>query len=801
MKIKNLSCRQFAGLRDKSVSFADGINVVYGKNESGKSTLVNLLSRTLFQDSKVKGNSTQGKEFKDLYYPASRRGKTAANLYPDGKVSFETADGVYTLEKEWGDDDPRCRLMTPDDDLIKKEDDIKVIMKEVLQYGEGVYSDFLLSPQSNAAASLQALLDAQKKADSQTDAKRELSETLTKIFAESDGISISRIEEKIDDKIASLEGCWDRKSDRPQRRKIAGRWERGVGFVLNKFYACEDAQNALDKLHWFEDAAQKANAAFADAEEKARQTKTAYEDFDKVERQLEDRVRSAHELDRLQDEEAKLADALRDWPVQLGLLEKAEQLYAESENSAILTRLQKARKIMGELEGIDKRNLDRPCPTKEDIAKAKEAQREITKLENKLCSMNLSAAAEMLGEYGLTVTSLRTGETVCIDGGRFAITEAVKLVIPGVMELQLAPADVDVAAIEKKISDHKNTVDGILAAYQQESIEGLEMLAERIQQAHSIEKSVDVQLKALLSGESLHELEARAAAIITPVRDEKAIAADIHAMCGKVSIAAFIGGKNATVGGYAKEYGSTEALAAAVGSKAKERRETETRMAEMPEVPEEYLHVTEPKAYLERLKQSAEDAAAKREDALKEKTAAERDLDSYQDETDGENLVENCERAQREFEEQKALLKHWIHIKDVFDEQKAQLSSSPMEDITKHFARYLSLISGGKVSPEFPQTDKLDMNIYSGDRLVGYGQLSEGTKETVYLAFRLAVLDHLFPDGGGVVVLDDPLTDMDEERVEQSCALIRDCAERHQVIFLTCREAYLPLLNGNVIRV
>ena len=121
--------------------------------------------------------------------------------------------------------------------------------------------------------------------------------------------------------------------------------------------------------------------------------------------------------------------------------------------------------------------------------------------------------------------------------------------------------------------------------------------------------------------------------------------------------------------------------------------------------------------------------------------------------------------------------------------------------ITKHFARYLSLISGGKVSPEFPQADKLDMNIYSGDRLVSYRRLSEGTKETVYLAFRLAVLDHLFPNGGGVIVLDDPLTDMDEERVEQSCALIRDCAERHQVIFLTCREAYLPQLQGNVIRI
>ena len=43
------------------------------------------------------------------------------------------------------------------------------------------------------------------------------------------------------------------------------------------------------------------------------------------------------------------------------------------------------------------------------------------------------------------------------------------------MELQLAPADVDAAAIEKEIGVQKDIVDGILAAYQQESIDGLEM--------------------------------------------------------------------------------------------------------------------------------------------------------------------------------------------------------------------------------------------------------------------------------------------------------------------------------------
>ena len=37
MKIKKISCSQFAGVRDKSVSFSNGINVVFGMNESGKS--------------------------------------------------------------------------------------------------------------------------------------------------------------------------------------------------------------------------------------------------------------------------------------------------------------------------------------------------------------------------------------------------------------------------------------------------------------------------------------------------------------------------------------------------------------------------------------------------------------------------------------------------------------------------------------------------------------------------------------------------------------------------------------------
>ena len=138
-----------------------------------------------------------------------------------------------------------------------------------------------------------------------------------------------------------------------------------------------------------------------------------------------------------------------------------------------------------------------------------------------------------------------------------------------------------------------------------------------------------------------------------------------------------------------------------------------------------------------------------------------------------------------------------MHIAEVFKEQKENIHDNPMQDLAERFTYNLSVISGGKVESDFPEADKLNMNIYSDNKLLDYGKLSEGTKETVSLAFRLAVLDHLFPEGGGVIVFDDPFTDMDADRTELSCELIKECAQRHQVIFLTCKEEYLDSLSGN----
>ena len=237
MKLKNISCTQFAGVRDRNISFLDGINVVYGKNESGKSTMANLIVRTLFQKAKLDRRSN--KDFCDLYFPSSRKGSNLGGDFADGKITFEAEGGAYTLSKEWGID-ARCTLATPEG-IVRDQTKIDEILKSVLNYGEGVYSDLLLTSQRNTDTALQTLLDASKK----TEAKTEITDAVSLAFAESDGISVDAIEQAIQSRIDEISGKhWDIDREAPVRK--AGRWSTGLGEILKAYYALEDAKAVLD---------------------------------------------------------------------------------------------------------------------------------------------------------------------------------------------------------------------------------------------------------------------------------------------------------------------------------------------------------------------------------------------------------------------------------------------------------------------------------------------------------------------------------------------------------------------------
>ena len=62
MKINKIKINSYGKLKEKEIKLKDGINIIYGKNESGKSTLLNFIVNSFYGISKNK----KGKEYTDV---------------------------------------------------------------------------------------------------------------------------------------------------------------------------------------------------------------------------------------------------------------------------------------------------------------------------------------------------------------------------------------------------------------------------------------------------------------------------------------------------------------------------------------------------------------------------------------------------------------------------------------------------------------------------------------------------------------------------------------------------------------
>ena len=69
MIIREFSTNQFAGLNNQMVKFEENLNVVLGPNEAGKSTIVNAIVATLFNNIKIGDKKTEDLILKEKYMP------------------------------------------------------------------------------------------------------------------------------------------------------------------------------------------------------------------------------------------------------------------------------------------------------------------------------------------------------------------------------------------------------------------------------------------------------------------------------------------------------------------------------------------------------------------------------------------------------------------------------------------------------------------------------------------------------------------------------------------------------------
>lgn len=94
MQIKEAKIFNFGKLQNKTCHFAEGVNVIYGKNESGKSTLHTFLMGMLFGMEKSRGRASES----DVY---TKYEPWHAPSYYSGALRFEVDRKPFYLERNF----------------------------------------------------------------------------------------------------------------------------------------------------------------------------------------------------------------------------------------------------------------------------------------------------------------------------------------------------------------------------------------------------------------------------------------------------------------------------------------------------------------------------------------------------------------------------------------------------------------------------------------------------------------------------------------------------------------------------
>jgi len=94
MYIKQAKIDNFGKLHEKTFQFVPGLNVVYGENESGKSTLMSFLKGMLFGMEKQRGKTHNQGDY-EKYEPWN------ANSYYTGGLVFDVAGRDFALERNF----------------------------------------------------------------------------------------------------------------------------------------------------------------------------------------------------------------------------------------------------------------------------------------------------------------------------------------------------------------------------------------------------------------------------------------------------------------------------------------------------------------------------------------------------------------------------------------------------------------------------------------------------------------------------------------------------------------------------
>jgi len=807
MRINSVSVRDFKGIGGLDVEFAEGINLVHGHNEAGKSTLMEAIRAALFEKANTGASDTLGS-----WAPWGREAT------PEVTLRFEAGGDVYEVSKTFAGSKGRAVLLRGEtgEELADAPQSVDKRLGSLLRMGSAA---FLYSAWAEQGG-IERVLD-KASSTSERRGREQVQARLRKLGLEAAGSTVeaeralesrarrftAKKERDIRDRLSQARAREGRLGSEEQERR--GR-EKAAELDAE---ALEEVLAALGEI----DPAIAKDAEFLEAKGRHDSFK---EKLQRAEKDLKQAEEAATELGRRQEqlteaeEEARAAKAKADSARET--VRSSRRRKRRLELTSVLADVREAQERIGKLGAL----AGREAPSENRLRELEEMSRRAATLGGEIRALETAATgAGPRRTRGLAAALLSVGLAGLGTGCALLVASlgyrALSVIWPtAALALSAGPAIIgivllirsrialsgrNVAALRTELGGMENEIRAALGQWGAPSVSELRSMVVESEHAAGELRREEKRLERLLDGRPKDDLDRELAGLEADpaVRDGGDLPAVEEAQQGLADASSEVEVLGERIRGHRdqlKKLKKRQTDVQALGGLRDELRLEYGAAKAQLESLERYALAPETRASYGKRKKELE----ARRTELEVRCEAHRRADSTMvSEEKVQEARDAAESLQMEFDSFRLEREALSRVSEALEEAKAEFASRLAKPIGDKIATMLPGLTAGRYeSAELD--DRLGVNDISGQAAVdaGVGALSVGAREQVALAMRLAMVEALSGDEPQLVVLDEALLGFDAERMRAACGVLAEYAERHQVIIMTARPETLDFPAG-----
>ena len=131
---------------------------------------------------------------------------------------------------------------------------------------------------------------------------------------------------------------------------------------------------------------------------------------------------------------------------------------------------------------------------------------------------------------------------------------------------------------------------------------------------------------------------------------------------------------------------------------------------------------------------------------------------------------------------------HILKVQEYLAKAKESITNRYAAPILESFSKYYEMITSASAE-EFHIDANTNITETKQGKQREVNTQSSGYRDLIGICLRVALVDAMYKEEAPVLIMDDPFTNLDDEKIQKAKKFLEFVAEKYQVIYFTCSES------------